>query len=103
MSNPTVVSSTRRFWGIAKYLAKFMPNVTMIVHPIQALVTQDLVWNWGSEHREAMKCVKCLISSTPLLAHFDATKQPVVQSDTPKDSLRVRLTREGIEAVEHCK
>ena len=46
MPNPTDVSSTRPFLGVINYLAKFVPNLTSIVRPIQALTSQDVVWNW---------------------------------------------------------
>ena len=95
MPNPTDVSSIRRFLGIKNYRAKFVPNLMSIVRPIQALIAQDTVWNWGAEHDGAMKRVKAIISSSPVLTHFDEMKQLVVQCDASKDGLGAALMQEG--------
>ena len=95
MPNPVDVSATRRFLGIINYLAKFVPNLTSIVRPIQALISQDVIWTWGKEQDDAMKRVKAIISSEPVLAHFDETKQLVVQCDASQNGLGAALLQEG--------
>ena len=96
MPSPTDASSIRRFLGVINYLAKFLPDLTSIVRPIQNLVSQDvLVWNWRSEHDDAMRRVKAIVSIQPVPAHFDESKQLIVESNASKDGLSAALLQSG--------
>ncbi len=94
MPAPTDVGSAQRFLGIINFLAKFVPHMTTIVKPIQALTAKDVAWNWGPEHDKAMETVKGLISAAPVLAHFDHKKPVVVQCDASQHRLRAVLLQE---------
>lgn len=87
MPAPTDVQSARRFLGVINFLAKFIPHMTTIVKPIQALLGKDIVWSWGPEHDRAVAKVKALISAAPVLSHFDASKPLIVQCDASRDGL----------------
>ena len=81
--------------GVINYLSKFVPHMTTIVRPIQALVSKDVIWHWGPEHKTAAKKVKELISAAPVLAHFDPSKPFVAQADASKYELGAVLMQEG--------
>lgn len=87
MPNPTDATGARRFLGMIQFLAKFIPNISSIVKPIQALTGKDVVWHWATEHDEAVRRVKALICTAPVLVHFDHNKELMVQSDAAKDGL----------------
>ena len=72
MPNRQDLTSARRFLGIVQFLARFVPNMTSIVKPIQDLINPQVVWYWGEEHTRAVQKVKALICEVPVLAHFDA-------------------------------
>ena len=78
----------RRFLDANNYLAKSVQiNMTSIVRSIHNLVSQYVVWNWGSEQDDAMRCLIAFIPTQHVIAYFDEIKQLVVQSDASKDSL----------------
>lgn len=95
MPAPTDVSSAKRLLGVITFLAKFVPHLTTVVKPIQALTCKDVVWYWGSEHEKAMQKVKALISAAPVLAHFDARKPLIVQCDASQQGLGRVLMQEN--------
>ena len=95
MPNPTGVTSTRRFLGMVNYLAKFVPHLTMVAKPIQELVRQDVVWQWGPQHEAATRKLKSLLSTAPVLAHYNAAKPLIVQCDASKSGLGVALMQGG--------
>ena len=95
MPNPTDVGSTRRFLGVVNHLAKFVPHLTTVVRPIQQLVSQDVVWSWGPEEEAAAQQVKNLISTAPVLAHFDPGKPLIAQCAASKSGLGAALMQEG--------
>ncbi len=94
MPAPTDVGSAQQFLGIINFLAKFVPHMTTIVKPIQALTAKDVTWNWGPEHDKAMETVKPLISAAPVLAHFDDKKPVVVQCDASQHGLGAVLLQD---------
>lgn len=95
MPNPTDITGTRRLIGVVNYLSKFTPHLATVARPIHALLKKDIVWAWQSEHTEALKRIKALISNAPVLRHFDAQKPLIVQCDASKDGLGAALMQEG--------
>lgn len=87
MPAPTDVTGTRRLLGVINFLAKFIPHLTTVVKPIQALLAKDSMWIWGPAHDEALSKVKALISCAPVLGHFDPAAPLVVQCDASQYGL----------------
>jgi len=95
MPAPTDVTGVRRLLGMINFLAKYVPHLSTVVRPIQALVCKDTVFNWGPEHDAAMNKVKTILSAAPVLAHFDPAQPLVVQCDASKDGLGAALLQQG--------
>ena len=94
MPNRQDLTSAGRFLEIVQFLARFVPNMTSIVKPIQDLINPQVVWYWGEQHTRAVQKVKALIREVPVLAHFDATKPLVIQCDAARDGLGSVLMQE---------
>ena len=95
MPAPTDVTGVRRLLGTINFLAKYVPHLSTVVKPIQALVCNDVMFSWGPEHDAALRKVKAILSSTPVLAHFDPAQPLVVQCDASKDGLGAALMQQG--------
>ena len=82
MSPPTDITSLRRFLGMINQLAKFLPNLAKITKPLGELLVKSNDWTWGSLQIESFTQLKSLLTSLPVLMHFDVNHATVVSADT---------------------
>ena len=68
---PRNVRELRSFLGLLHYYGKFLPNLATMLHPLNALLQADSPWVWTSQCAEAFEGAKSLLSSAPVLAHYD--------------------------------
>ena len=87
MPNPTDVEAVRRFQGMITYLAKFVPQLSSVMEPIRRLTRQDCEWEWAKEQETSMAELKKLVTSVPLLAYYDPSKELVIQCDASSSTL----------------
>ena len=57
------------------YNIRFLPSLARILHPLYKLVQKDVTWIWSHSHKKAFNEAKNLVSTAPVLAHYDITKQ----------------------------
>ncbi|XP_048585750.1 uncharacterized protein LOC116606612 [Nematostella vectensis] len=95
MENPTDVEGARRVQGMVTYLAKFLPQLSTVMDPIRRLTRQDVEWEWSEEQDHAMKEIKRLVTTAPVLAYYDPDKELVIQCDASSTGLGTVLLQEG--------
>ena len=78
---PEGVPELRRLLGMVNHVAKFAPNLAEISKPLRDLLKKDSEWIWGPDQEEAFKKLKTLLSSAPLLHHYNPGKPTMVSSD----------------------
>ena len=61
----------RSFLGLLHYYGKFIPNLAIILHPLNELLKKGSSWRWSKECATAFKQAKTQLSSTTILAHYD--------------------------------
>ena len=81
MSPPTDITSLRRFLGMINQLAKFLPNLAKITKPLRGLLVKSNDWTWGPLQIESFTQLKSLVTSLPVLVHFDINRATVVSAD----------------------
>ena len=81
LSPPTDITSLRRFLGIINQLAKFLPNLAKITKPLRELLVKSNDWTWGPLQIESFTQLKSLVTSLPVLVHFDINHATVVSAD----------------------
>ncbi|XP_074026021.1 uncharacterized protein K02A2.6 isoform X1 [Leptinotarsa decemlineata] len=87
---PNNVSEVRSFIGFTNYYARFIPNLSKILHPIYQLLKKDHVFNWTDHCESSFKKLKEIISSDTTLVHFNPKFPILVTTDA---------SRKGISAV----
>ena len=71
--------------GAAQYYAKFVPQFSTIVAPLNALRSKDVKWRWGDVERNALLALKSALSSTDVLTHY--TPELPIKLDTDASSV----------------
>ena len=69
MPRPTDVKSLLHFNGTVQYLAKFLPGLSNMAHPLRQLTHKDAKWVWSDTQKKAWSDIKTAISQIPVL-HF---------------------------------
>jgi len=71
-----------RLLGMATYLAKFVPNFTEVTAKLRELLPKDVEYRWDDGTRgAALRKLKDLLVSAPVLRYYDAKKELVLQCD----------------------
>ena len=78
---PQDVSQLRSFLGMLNYYGKFLPNLATLLRPLYDLLMSSKTWSWGKSQEQAFCKAKELLSSAPLLTHYDPEKPLVLSCD----------------------
>ncbi|CAL8135317.1 unnamed protein product [Orchesella dallaii] len=70
MRAPKDVGEIKSFLGLVTFYAKFIPNLSTVVEPLNELTRSEVKWSWSQKCQTAFDHVKKLVSSSPILAHF---------------------------------
>ena len=95
MPNPTDVEAVRRHQGMITYLAMFLPPLFSVMEPIRRLTSQDCEWRWAQEQDTSMSELTKLVTSVPLLAYYNPSKELVIQCDASSTGLGSTVIQEG--------
>ena len=81
MPKPTCKQETLSLLGFVNYLAKFLPRLSEIAHPIRELTTKNRSFVWSNQHDEAFEEIKTLVTRHPVLKYYDMTAEVTIQCD----------------------
>ena len=74
---PRNVTELKSYLGLLTYYGRFLPNLSTRLTPLFTLLGRDVPWRWSAEQEAAFKESKDLLTSSPLLVHFDP-KLPLI-------------------------
>ena len=69
--SPTNVQELRSFLGLINYYAKFIPNASTILAPLNALLRNDGAWEWSTKCQQSFDQAKETLISSNVLIHYD--------------------------------
>ena len=82
MPAPTNVKTLRSFLGLVSHNSTFFfPKLHRIRAPLNNPLKKVITWDWFDVCQSAFTQVKSLVSSNPLLTHYDPSMDIVVVSD----------------------
>ena len=73
--------------GMVNLLAKFTPDLTNLNEPLKQVLPEDIQWVWDEPHIPAFREIKKLVTSTPVLAHFDTRKDTIIAADASANGI----------------
>ena len=60
---PKDLNQMRSFLGLVNYYARFIPNLSTVLHPLNRLLRQDVSWEWDELCEEAFQLAKQSLAS----------------------------------------
>ena len=79
---PANMQQLRSFLGLVNYYGRFIPNLSSLLQPLNALIQAKRKWQWSSECEKAFQNAKDQIVSARVLTHYD----PVLPITTAADA-----------------
>ncbi len=95
MPPPVDKKGVERLLGTINYLAKFIPNMSSITHPIRELLKSDNKFSWGEPQVKAFSEIKQVLSAAPVLAYFDVKKPVMITCDASQSGLGALLLQDN--------
>ena len=95
MPEPTDVAGVRRFIGFVNYLSKFVPSLSDKCEPLRKLTLQESDWFWTETHSNAIREIKKIVTSQPVLKYFDPKEPITVQCDASDKGLGAALLQKN--------
>ena len=95
MEPPKSRRELETFLGMVNYLAKFLPNLAEVTHPLRSLLKETVEFVWDSNTDKVFQHVKTLITEAPVLAYYDVSKDIEIQADSSQFGLGAVLLQGG--------
>jgi hypothetical protein len=102
MPNPIDVPTLRSFIGLCNYFKIYVQDFNIIVHPLYALLKNDVAWTWSEEVQEAFNTLKEKLSKFLIMRRPDFSKVFILHIDWNALGIGVilgQLDEEGKEYV----
>ena len=84
---------------MVNYLKQFSPVLTELSELLRRLCKQGVVWAWEFKQQTALETIKKIITTLPVLASFNSTKEHIIQSDVSKTGLGAVFIQESRSVV----
>ena len=95
MPTPETRDDINRLRGMVNYLGRFLPSLSSVMAPINDLTRKDVEWSWDATHDKAFQEIKKLLTTAPVLAYFDQSKNLEIYTDACAHGIGAALLQEG--------
>ena len=89
---PHSVRELKSYVGLLSYYSKFLPNLSVTLHPLYRLLRKNTQWKWSRAQQSAFEESKKLLTSDKFLVHFDSACDLSLACDASAYGLGVVLS-----------
>ena len=89
---PTTVSEVPSLLGMANYSSKFIKDYATITEPLRELTRKNTRFTWAHKHQTAYDKLKHALLNSPVMNHFDTSKETYILVDASPVGLSAMLT-----------
>ena len=79
--SPSNLTELRSFIGMVNHYAHFIRGLSGKLTPLHMLLRKDTKWQWGVKQQKTFVEIKKILSSPPLVVHYDPSKPLVLTTD----------------------
>ncbi|GBG71407.1 hypothetical protein CBR_g8827 [Chara braunii] len=98
---PVTLTQVRAFLGLASYYRRFIQGFAGIAKPLTNLLKKEEQLIWTPECEAAFQALKEALTSAPVLARPDPTRQFALYTDWQPQAISAVLTQHGKDGREH--
>lgn len=84
---PKTNSAVRRFYGLCNYMRKFIKNFSAIARPLTKLLPAKAEFYWNDETQDAFVKLKEILTTAPVLTHFDPNAYHELRTDASSHAI----------------
>ena len=95
MPRPECKKDLQRFMGMVNYLAKFIPNVSMLNKDLRILLQKDIAWHWEARQEKCFNELKDTITKAPVLAYYNVSKPVTLSVDASSVAMGACILQEN--------
>ena len=78
---------------MANYCSQFIPNFATITEPLRQLTHKGTKFTWDREHEDAYQALKTALTNSPVMSHFDTSKETQILVDASPVGLSAILAQ----------
>ncbi|GBG68822.1 hypothetical protein CBR_g3516 [Chara braunii] len=99
---PVTLTQVRAFLGLASYYRRFIRGFACLAKPLTNLLKNEEQLIWTPECEAAFQALKETLTSAPVLARPDLTRQFALHTDWQPQAISAVLTQQGTDGREHA-
>nr|XP_037284061.1 uncharacterized protein K02A2.6-like [Rhipicephalus microplus] len=92
---PTCKAELLRFFGMATYLMKFVPNFSAKTQPLRKFLKSDVARHWTQKMTDAFNDIKSKLTTALVLHYFDPAQSIVISTDASSYGMGSVLLQHG--------
>jgi len=96
------LKEVQSFLGFANFYRRFIKDYSRVARPLTELTKKTTgKWSWNQEAEAAFKELKGRFTTEPILAHFDAQRAVIIETDASDFAIRAVLSQRDEEGCLH--
>jgi len=98
---PRSLTEVQSFLGFANFYRRFIQDYSRVARPLTELTKKTDKWAWNNEAEAAFTELKQRFTTAPILAHFDAQKPVIIETDASDFAIGAVLSQRDNEGRLH--
>jgi len=98
---PRSLTEVQSFLGFANFYRRFIQDYSRVARPLTELTKKTDKWTWNKEAETAFKDLKQRFTTAPILAHFDAQRPVLIETDASDFAIGAVLSQRDGEGRLH--